>query len=60
MVGFVTVDEVEVVKAPDGTANVGIVTVSWMPNAEDTVDPGPCVIETGPNALAIVASTSTG
>lgn len=59
-VGFFTVDTVEVDAAPDGTANVGLVTITWVPNAADTVDPGPCAIVTGPNALAIVASTSTG
>jgi hypothetical protein len=60
IVGFPTVDEVEVDKAPDGTANVGLVTVSWLPNGDDVIDPGPCTFQTGPNALAIVASTSTG
>lgn len=60
MTKFPTIDEVEVDAAPDGTANVGLVTVTWIPNAADTVDMGPWVLYTGPNALAIVASTSTG
>jgi hypothetical protein len=60
MIGFPTVDEVEIDPAPDGTANVGIVTITWESNVTSLASPGPYVIETGPNALAIVASTSTG
>jgi hypothetical protein len=58
--GFPTVEEVEIDAAPDGTHSVGLIFVSWMPNAADEVDTGPCVVQTGPNALAIVASSSSG
>jgi hypothetical protein len=60
MAGFPTVDAVELDEAPDGTANVGLLTVSWRPDPSDTTDPGPCSFECGPNALAIVASTAQG
>jgi hypothetical protein len=57
---FPTVDAVELDEAPDGTSNVGLIAVSITPSQEDTTQPGPYSFEVGPNALAIVASTSTG
>jgi hypothetical protein len=59
-VKFPTVEEVEVDAAPDGTGNVGLVTIVYAPNAEDDVDNGPWVLQTSPNALAIVSSSSSG
>lgn len=41
-------------------ASVGLIAISWIPDVEDTIDNGPCTFQTGPNVLAIVASTSTG
>jgi hypothetical protein len=60
MPAFPAVDEVQLDEAPDGTANVGLITVSIAPSQEDTIHPGPYTFEVGPDALAVVASTATG
>lgn len=60
--GFPTVAATPIlITAPDASAgNVGMVQVTLAPNASDVVNASsPQVLRTSPQALAIVASTST-